>query len=56
MNLTDAIQQLFTDLQDIAQLIAPIAAVDRISWPRPDVYGLQLAHYRRLEARQPESC
>ena len=27
MNLTDAIQQLFTDLQDIAQLIAPIAAV-----------------------------
>ena len=26
MNLTDAIQQLFTDLQDIAQLIAPIAA------------------------------
>jgi phage-related minor tail protein len=27
VNLTDAIQQLFTDLQDIAQLIAPIAAV-----------------------------
>ena len=27
MNLTDAIQQLVTDLQDIAQLIAPIAAV-----------------------------
>ena len=27
MNLTDAIQQLFTDLQDIAQLIAPLAAV-----------------------------
>ncbi|MFZ2880822.1 MAG: hypothetical protein WA009_14875 [Phototrophicaceae bacterium] len=27
MNLSDAIQQLFADLQDIAQLIAPIAAV-----------------------------
>lgn len=27
MNLADAIQQLFSDVQDIAQIIAPIAAV-----------------------------
>lgn len=27
MNLSDAIQQLFTDIQDMAQIIAPIAAI-----------------------------
>jgi len=27
LNLSDAIQQLFTDIRDVAQLIAPIAAV-----------------------------
>lgn len=27
MNLSDAIQQLFNDIRDVAQLIAPIAAV-----------------------------
>ncbi len=27
MNLSDAVQQLFTDIQEVAQLIAPIAAV-----------------------------
>ena len=27
MNLSDAIQQLFTDLRNAAQLVAPIAAV-----------------------------
>jgi phage-related minor tail protein len=27
LNLSDAIQQLFNDIRDVAQLIAPIAAV-----------------------------
>ena len=27
MNLSDAVQQLFTDVQTIAQVIAPIAAI-----------------------------
>lgn len=27
MNLSDAIQQLFNDIRDVAQIIAPIAAV-----------------------------
>ena len=27
VNLSDAIQQLFTDIQDVAQIIAPIAAI-----------------------------
>ena len=27
MNLSDAIQQLFTDIRDVAQVIAPICAV-----------------------------
>ena len=27
MNLSDAIQQLFTDIRDVAQIIAPLAAV-----------------------------
>jgi len=27
LNLSDAIQQLFTDIRDVAQIIAPLAAV-----------------------------
>ena len=27
MNLSDFVQQLFTDIQDVAQIIAPIAAI-----------------------------